>query len=157
MVRQGKDVLKNPFDYMTEQKWRNTIKIVNVCVTEIVDFLKRVSGTEGSTVCFTVLLVLTFVFQSANVPLTADNINSIAEYYHQLLNLFNAFTKMIDSGDPSKFSVLVRVLVDTLDDLIRVLKEYDILLPPFSYRTLFGASLRILRIKMDHGRESSEG
>lgn len=53
MVRQGKDVLKNPLDYMTEQKWKNTIKILNVFITEIVDFSKRVSGdsADGAGVC----------------------------------------------------------------------------------------------------------
>jgi hypothetical protein len=51
MVREAKDVMKNPLDYMTEQKWRNTIKLLNVEITEIVDFLKKISGPDSAAVC----------------------------------------------------------------------------------------------------------
>lgn len=45
-----------------------------------------------------------------------------------MLTLLNTFSRMIDSGDSSKFSVLVRAIVDTLDDLIRTLREYATIL-----------------------------
>lgn len=53
VVRQGKDVLKNPFDYMTEQKWRNTIKILNGTIAEIIDLLKRITSKSDDSVVST--------------------------------------------------------------------------------------------------------